>query len=64
MIGCFFIKLDPIGVASEYASVLESIEMTVWCIVALEFAVSLVYGLVVFDKPEVGMLTFVEYGFE
>ena len=60
----FFIKRNMVGVAAVYFSVLKCLEACVGSIVSFQFAVGLVLRLIVFDQPDVGISSPVEYRFE
>ena len=53
-----------VGVAAVYFSVLKCLEACVGSIVSFQFAVGFVLRLIVFDQPDVGISSPVEYRFE
>lgn len=59
-----FVKVYLPCVASINVAFLECAETGVWSIVLLQFLISLVNGLIIFDEPEICILTFVKHGFE
>ena len=59
-----FVKVYLPCVASINVAFLECTETGVWSIVLLQFLISLVNGLIIFDEPEICILTFVKHGFE
>ena len=59
-----FVKVYLPCVASINVAFLECTEAGVGSIVAFQLTICLVYSLIIFDEPEICVLTFIEYGFE
>ena len=61
---CLFVIVDFICITSVNIPIFKGIEMCVGSVFCFQFLVCLVMFLIVFYEPELGVLAFVENGFE
>ena len=61
---CFFIKRNPVGIASVDVPFFEGTETCIRGKLFFKFPVCFIYGLIVAYQPEISLLTFLKDNFE
>lgn len=60
----FFVIRDFSRIASVYIFFLKSFEIGVRCVIFFYFVIGFVFILIVFDQPEISVMSLVEHDFE